>query len=93
MTAAQKREGKSIQEERANLLSAKSDFFIREGKRDLWYHFGHAEGGQASQLYKYAAVLRCEYLEDGMYLLATSDKKAQGMFAAYLCDKPEGIDD
>ncbi|MBR5871624.1 MAG: GTPase HflX [Clostridia bacterium] len=66
---------------------------IREGKRDLWYHFGHAEGGQASQLYKYAAVLRCEYLDDGMYMLATSDKKAQGMFAAYLCEAPEGIDD
>ena len=65
---------------------------IREGKRDLWYHFGHAEGAQSSQLYKYAAVLRCEYLDDGIYMLATSDKKAQGMFAAYLCEEPEGLD-
>ncbi|MBO5649268.1 MAG: GTPase HflX [Clostridia bacterium] len=65
---------------------------IREGKRDLWYRFGHTDGALASQLYKYAAVLRTEYLEDGVYMLATSDKKTQGTFAAYLCDEPRGID-
>ena len=56
-------------------------------------HFDHTQGAQSSQLYKYAAVLRCEYLDDGIYMLATSDKKAQGMFADHLCEKPEGIDD
>ena len=64
---------------------------VREGKRDLWYRFGHNEQGQAAQMYRYAAVLRAEYLDDGVYLYATSDKKTQGMFAAYLCEKPEGI--
>ena len=66
---------------------------VNDGKRNVWFRFGHDSQGAAAQLYKYAAVLRAEYLDDGTYLFATADKKALGMFEKYLSEKPDGIDD
>ncbi len=66
---------------------------IREGKRDTWFRFSHADQGRASQLYKNASVLRAEYLEDGVYLLATVDKKTMGMLADYITEAPELLDE
>ena len=46
VTAAQKREVKSIQEERSNLLTPKSDFFIREAYKTLRTNVSFALTGE-----------------------------------------------
>lgn len=61
---------------------------IHNGKKTVWFRFGHDAQAQAAQLYKYASVLRAEYVDDGTYLYATADKKALGMFSAYLSEAP-----
>ncbi len=62
---------------------------VNDGKKNLWFRFGHDAQSRAAQLYKYAAVLDAAYTADGTYLYATADKKAQGMFEAYISDAPE----
>ena len=65
------------------LLSA-LDTIIKDGTKELTFFFAHHEGAALTQLYRYATVLDADYRDDGTYVKAVADKRAQGMFASHV---------
>ncbi len=65
------------------LLSA-LDRILKEGKRETVFVFPHDKQGVVAQLYQNAVVLDADYRDDGVYVRAMADRRALGLFAAYI---------
>lgn len=65
------------------LLQAISDT-VHKGERRMTLCFPYAEQGKMSALYGDATVETMEYREDGIYVTAILNQKAQGKYAAFV---------
>jgi GTP-binding protein HflX len=64
-------------------LTAKLEEMVKNGKKKIKYLIPHSEAAALNILYKNAAVENAEYLDDGVLVIATVDRKTQGLMKKF----------
>ena len=57
---------------------------LSDGKKKLTLFFSYSDQKQLNSLHADAVIEMEEYREDGVYVVATLDTKAQGKYATYV---------
>ncbi len=64
-------------------LTAKLEEMVKNGKKKIKYLIPHSEAAALNILYKNAAVENAEFLDDGVLVIATVDRKTQGLMKKF----------
>ena len=77
-----------------DMLIAKLEAMVTDGKRRVTYFIPNSDGGALNTLYRVATVEDVQYGAEGMTVIALADAKARGMMKKYaLDDEPEPKED